>query len=170
MWYIVYRNKSNTTQLTESLQKAGVEFYIPTQFVEKLNAEGTEMIETEVVAIKNLVFLRTDQPLYPLVERIEGLRTPFLDTMTGQPAEVEDGEMERFIRLLKVHPTEIQLLCDPYAQFADRPKVRVKAGLFEGMEGRVVRILRDRKLVLAVGRMAVAISGIHRSLLEVVEE
>lgn len=170
MWYIVYRAKTSTTELTKELDRAGVEHYIPTQLVERLNEDGTEMVEVEEVAIRNLVFLRTDQGLYSVVDRIAGLRAPFMDTMTGKPAEVGDADMNRFIAILKVHPSEIKLLHDPYAKFADRPLVRVKAGLFEGMEGRVVRVLRDRKLVLAVGQMAIAVSGIHRSLLEYVEE
>lgn len=48
--------------------------------------------------------------------------------------------------------------------------MRVTAGLFEGIEGYVVRIRRDRKLVVQLyGIIAIAISGIHHSLLEIID-
>lgn len=170
MWYIVYKRKVNAERLEDNLRAEKVNFCIPKGYVERLNEEGTEMVEVEEVAIRNLVFLQTDRNLQEVIDAVDGLGAPFLDTMTGRPAEVSDEEMERFIRILKVHPADVKILCAPYARFCDRPKVRVRAGLFEGMEGRVVRIRRDRKLVVAVGQMAIALSGIHRSLLEIVNE
>lgn len=170
MWYIVYKRKMNAERLEDNLRSEKLNYCIPKGYVERLNEEGTEMEEVEEVAIRNLVFLQTDRSLQEVINAVDGLSAPFLDTMTGRPAEVSDEEMERFIRILKVHPADIKLLSAPYARFSDRPKVRVRAGLFEGMEGRVVRIRRDRKLVVAVGRMAIAVSGIHRSLLEIVNE
>ena len=77
--------------------------------------------------------------------------------------------MQKFRLVLSKHNGDVKILRDSYAKFCKNQLVRVKAGDFEGIEGRVVRVLRDRKLVIALGSMAVAISGIDRSLFEPIE-
>lgn len=168
MWYVVYRGSCSRADLEAYLERAGVTYYLPLHCVEKLNSEGTEMIWVEEVAISNLVFIQTEH-IEPIIRQLEVLRAPLLDTMTGQPAQIGNSEMQLFMRVLQTCREQVKLLRDPYVKFAHHPKVRVKAGLFEGIEGYVVRILRDRKLVISLGSMALAISGIHRSLLESVE-
>lgn len=168
MWYVVYRGTGSRTDLEKLLVQAGVTYYLPTHCVEKLNSEGTEMVLVEEVAIQNLVFIQCDH-VEPIIRQVDGLRAPLLDTMTGEPAQITNEEMELFVRLLQCAREQVKLLHDPIAKFVHHPKVRVKAGLFEGVVGYVVRILRDRKFVISLGTMALAISGIHRSLLAPVE-
>ncbi|MCI6876400.1 MAG: hypothetical protein MR873_09015 [Parabacteroides sp.] len=168
MWYVVYRGTGSRADLEIRLLQEGITYFLPTYCVEKLNAEGTEMVIVQELAIQNLVFIQCDQ-IEPIIREVDGLRAPLLDTMTGEPAQIADVEMEMFMRLLRTARDQVKLLHDPITKFAQHPQVRVKAGLFEGVVGYVVRILRDRKLVISLGNMAVAISGIHRSLLEVIE-
>ena len=168
MWYVVYRGFGSRADLEKLLVQAKVSYFLPTCCVERLNAERTEMVLVEEVAIQNLVFIQCDH-IEPIIRQVEGLRAPLLDTMTGEPAQISDVEMEMFMRLSKMARDEVKLLHDPITKFAHHPRVRVKAGLFEGVVGYVVRILRDRKLVISLGNMALAISGIHRSLLEPIE-
>jgi len=42
-WYIVYKGKPTKGTLRENLEKAGITYFIPTQFVEHL--EGDRMVE-----------------------------------------------------------------------------------------------------------------------------
>ena len=168
MWYVVYRGVGSRADLEKMLLQAGITYFLPTHCVERLNAAGTERVLVEEVAIQNLVFVQCDQ-IEPIIRRVDGLRAPLLDTMTGEPAQIADVEMEMFMRLLQTARDQVKLLHDPITKFAHHPRVRVKAGLFEGVVGYVVRILRDRKLVVSLGNMALAISGIHRSLLEPIE-
>jgi len=71
--------------------------------------------------------------------------------------------------VLEARSLHAEFLPDAYRRFESCPKVRVKAGPFEGLEGRVFRIRHDRKLIIQLDDMAVAISGIHHTLLEIVE-
>ncbi len=59
----------------------------------------------------------------------------------------------------------------PITEYAKgNPLLRITSGIFEGLEGYVVRIDRDRKLVMAVGNMTVAVSGVHKESFEKVED
>ncbi len=79
--------------------------------------------------------------------------------------------MKPFMRLMDTEPERVTFLRDPFLKFAkDHVKLRVLTGPFKGQEGYVVRVNRDRQLVMDLGGYAVAISRVHREDFEVVEE
>lgn len=169
-WYVVYRGKPLRGTIEENLGAAGVEYYIPTIVNKRLTAEGDAVVESEELFINNLLFVRTDGDIMEAVKAVDGLRRPMIDHATGQPSVVPDAEMQNFMRFVSVKNLDAHILPDPYQRFKVCQKVRVCAGDFEGIEGYVFRIRGDRKLIIALGDMAVAISGIHHTLLEPVEE
>ena len=68
-------------------------------------------------------------------------------------------------------PERVTFLRDPFVKFAkDHVKLRVLTGVLRGQEGYVVRILRDRQLVMEFGGYAVAISNVHREDFEIAEQ
>lgn len=167
MWHVVYKNRScKIAELVSELEAAGIVHFVPEQAVERYDAAAGEMLPTTTIAINNIVFIDTHHDINAVVHSVGALQAPMIDPLTGLPATVPDNEMLAFKLALQSRPTDVKLLCDPYSRFEDRPLVRVKAGLFQGLTGRVVRIRRDRKLVVSLGAMAVAVSGISRSLLE----
>ena len=92
------------------------------------------------------------------------------DLATRNPIIVRESDMLNFIQVTKLCNENILYLKDNIDKFKTHPKVRVIAGHFEGVEGYVVRIRRDRKLVIQLhGIIAIAISGIHHSLLEIID-
>lgn len=166
MWYVVYKVQNACSSLFTRLDEQGIEYHVPMHYTEKLNHDGTMMEQKKVASINNLIFINTSMNILQLVQQTNGLLAPMKDTMTDMPAVVRDDEMKRFIKIQELKPADVTLLKDPYSKFMDKGKVRVKAGIFEGIEGRIVRIRRNKKLVISLGNMAVAISGIHYSLLE----
>ncbi len=168
-WYVVYRGKPLRGTLEENLGAAAVEYYIPTVVSRKLNAEGDAIVESEELFINNLLFVRTEGNIMEICDAVDGLRSPMKDRATGRPAVVSDAEMQNFMRFVSVKNLDARILPDPYQRFKVCQKVRVCAGDFEGIEGYVFRIRGDRKLIISLGDMAVAISGIHHTLLEPVE-
>lgn len=166
-WFAVYKGKASRGSLTENLQKVGITYCIPTQVIQHL--EGNEMVEHEEKILTNLIFIQTDQDIATIAATVDGLKRPYIDHATEKPAVISDAEMQRFIRFLEFKNMDAKILQDPYQRFKVCQKVRVKAGDFEGTEGYVFRIRGDRKLVISLGEMAVAISGIHHTLLEPID-
>lgn len=167
-WYIVYKGKPMKGSLRENLEKVGISYFIPTQYVEHL--EGGRMEEKEEAVLNNLIFVQTDEDIRVLTKKIDGLKAPYLNRATGMPATVTNDDLQRFKRVLEARSLHAQFLPDGYKRFENCPKVCVKAGEFKGMEGRVFRIRHDRKLVIQLENMAIAISGIHHSLLEIIKD
>lgn len=173
-WYIVYKGKTRGNSLTDWLDKAHIEYYEPKRVVEVFNPESSEMEETETFVISNLIFIHTNDNIYNIIKRFVGLRYPFIDHMTGRPAVVKHKEMKRFIMSIEKSTEqkveEPILLQQPYSFFSRYKKVKIIGGSLEGMEGYVVRVRKDRKLVISLGTMAVAVSGLHRWQLKPIEE
>ena len=105
-------------------------------------------------------FLRRNFPQYHLVN----------NCTTGRPASIPHSVMKPFMRVMESEPKRVTFLRDPFVKFAkDHVKLRVLTGILAGQEGYVVRILRDRQLVMDIGGYAVAVSGVHNEDFEVAE-
>lgn len=84
------------------------------------------------------------------------------DRTTGVAATIPDAQMQPFMRMMKDAPTQIQILDNPITHFADgRRRLRIVSGVFTGYEGYLVRIDRDRKLVMDLGGITIAIGNVH---------
>lgn len=153
--------------LAENLEKAGISYYFPMQVYERF--ENGQMVEHSEPVLNNLIFIQTDEDITAVVSRIDGLNSPYMDKATCRPAVVSDQELQRFRQVLEARSIHAEFLPDSFLRFECCPKVRVKAGQFAGLEGRVFRIRHDRKLVISLDNMAVALSGIHHTLLEVID-
>ena len=137
----------------------------------KKKPNGKGIIKEEKPTVSGLVFLQgsTRQlksflahnfPQYYLVN----------DCSTGKPAVIADSQMRPFMKIANEQPERITFLRDPFVKFAkDHVKLRVLTGILAGQEGYVVRILRDRQLVMDFGGNAVAISNVHNEDFEIAE-
>lgn len=166
-WHIVYKAKAQRGSLTDNLAKSGVEYFLPYRSVEYLDDDKMKVKNEEVM--RNLIFVKTEQQISAVVNAVDGLRAPYIDRATGRPAVVSDVEMQRFMEFLDAKNMDVRFLPDPYERFKVCQKVRVRAGDFAGVEGYVFRIRGDRKLVVSLGDVAMAVSGIHHSLLEPID-
>ncbi len=78
--------------------------------------------------------------------------------------------MQPFMQIMKDDPTRIRILQNPIEHYAEgNVKLRVLTGILKGQEGYVIRIARDRKLVMKIGDMVVAVGGIYKEEFEEVK-
>lgn len=169
-WYVVYRNSlrslnaSKLISIRSLLEESKIEYFIPTLHRQKW--VNDEAVETEEELLRNLLFIHTDEDIESLIARTDALKAPLIDCSSHLPAVVSDEEMDCFMQLLSHPPGEIKILQSPFSKFIHHKKVVVTDGPFAGIEGYIVRIRRDRKLVISLAQLSVAISGIPQSLLK----
>ena len=147
------------------------ECFIHYSYKYKQKSNGRGVIKKQMPTISGLVFLqgttidlqqflRKNYPQYHLINNCS----------TGKPACIDNGIMQPFMEAVRSHPENVTFLRDPFVKFAkDHTKLRVLTGLFKGLEGYIVRVDRDRQLVMEFGGYAVAIRGIHNEDFEAVE-
>ncbi len=90
---------------------------------------------------------------------------------TGRVAEIPDSQMQPFMRITETSPERIRFLLHPYHYYArNRILLRITTGQLAGLEGYIIRIDRDRRLVMNIGGMSVAINGVHAEHFEEVDQ
>lgn len=137
----------------------------------KKKPNGKGIMKEEKPTVSGLVFLqgRTEQlrsflihnfPQYFLVNNCS----------TGKPASIPDSLMQPFMAVMRNEPDRVTFLRDSFMKFAkDHVKLRVLTGIFKGQEGYIVRILKNRQLVMDFGGYAVAINNVHNEDFEIAE-
>lgn len=119
---------------------------------------GLLFIQGNDKKIKN--YLRTYFPQYHVVN----------DCSTRRTAVIPDLVMQAFMKVSSADPTKIRFMLNPLNHYAKgNTLVRVMTGPMAGLEGYIIRIDRDRRLVMGVGDMTVAIGGVHKEQFEAVE-
>ena len=89
------------------------------------------------------------------------------DRNTGCPAVIPDREMQPFMQIMKDDPTQVSILQKPLAHYAKgNIRLRVVSGVLKGQEGYLVRIDHDRKLVIKIGDLVVAVGGVYKEQFE----
>ena len=125
---------------------------------EKPSVSGLVFLQGETEDLK--AFLQKNFPQYHLVN----------NCMTGKPASIKNSVMKPFMKVVESEPERVTFLRDPFVKFArDHVKLRVLTGILAGQEGYVVRILRDRQLVMDFGGNAIAIRDVHNEEFQIAE-
>ncbi len=129
------------------------------------------IVKRQIPTISGLVFLQGYTRDLQLFLR-ENYPTCHLmrNCSTGQPAVIPDSMMQPFMEVVSTHPENVTFLRDPFLKFAqEHVRLRILTGLFKGLEGYIVRVDRDRQLIMEFGGYAVAIRGVHKEDFEIAE-
>ncbi|MBW7889865.1 MAG: UpxY family transcription antiterminator [Chitinophagaceae bacterium] len=164
-WYALRVPYSRELKLKSFLDDAGVANFLPMKYARKKTGK-----QTLVPAIHNLLFVNACQ------QEIDEIKTRLkeriaiyymMDRALNKPIVVPERQMQHFIAVAGTQDDQILFLDNVPAQIGRGDRVRVIGGIFSGVEGEIMRIRRDRRVVVSVqGLMAVATAFIHPSLLE----
>ena len=133
--------------------------------------DGKGVTKEKVPSVSGLVFLQGTTPQLKQF-LMQNFPQYYLvnNCSTGLPASIPDSVMQPFMAVMEKEPERVTFLRDPFMKFAkDHIKLRILTGIFAGQEGYVVRVNRDRQLVMNFGGYAVAISNVHNEDFEVAE-
>ena len=133
---------------------------------------GNGMRKVEAPSVSGLIFLQGDPETlqYYLDENVKPYRL-CKNCSTGKVATIPCNQMEPFMRVAETDPERLRFLLRPFVYYSkNRTLLRILTGEYAGLEGYVIRIARDRRLVIDVGGMAVAISGVHAERFEEVNK
>lgn len=164
-WYALRVPYSRELKLKSFLDDAGATNFLPMKYARKKTGK-----QTLVPAIHNLLFVNAyqqeiDEIKAKLKERIEIYY--MMDRAMNKPIVIPERQMQHFIAVAGTQDDRVLFLDNVPAQIGRGDRVRVIGGIFSGVEGEIMRIRRDRRVVVSVqGLMAVATAFIHPSLLE----
>ena len=123
-----------------------------------------------VPVVHNLVFVYSSRKLIDSIKKELDYRVPvryIMDQETNTPIIVPEKQMTDFIAVAGTYDEQLLWLKETHIACKRGDRVRIKGGLLKGVEGILVRIRGDRRVVVSIqGFMAVATAFIHPALLE----
>ena len=166
-WFVMRVTYSRELKAQKLLQEEGVECFIP------MLCERNNEKKSYVPAAHNLIFVYSSRDFLDnykrKVESVCPLRY-MMDRSTNLPIVVRDKEMEDFIRVTADMDEGVLYLDNPSVVAEKGTPVEIVSGPFKGVQGKLLRIRRDRKVVLQLaGLIAVAADGIPMEWCKVIE-
>lgn len=171
-WYPLRVTYGRELKLKDRLDKLQLASFIPMTY-KQIEKDGRRR-RALVPAINNLCFVHAtrcaiDDLRFQLKETI-----PFhyiWDRATSLPIVVPDKAMDDFIRVSSSIDDDIIYISDVSPLLKSGQKVRVIAGPFAGIEGKVVRIRKAKRVMVELPEMlAVATTYIRPEWLESVDD
>lgn len=157
-WFVMRITYSRELKAEQLLREAGVECFVPMMWVRDENGEHS------IPAIHNLIFVHTSREFMDDYKHKMENECPLrytMDKSTGLPMVVREKEMEDFMRVTNDKSSDILYLDNPDVAATKGTPVEVMFGQYKGIHGKLLRVRKDRKVVLQLaGMVAIALSGI----------
>lgn len=162
-WHVIRVTYGRERKLADILQELKIKYYLPTTFRHYSRPKDGKLMKKEISAIPNLLFVYDTrahlQAFKREMENVIPIRY-LMDRATNQPAIVREKQMEDFIRVTSANPDELFYLDNPDIVPQKGDPVEIIYGPFTGVQAYVLRIRRDRKVVVSIdGIIAAAITA-----------
>ena len=149
-WYVLRATYARELKVQDQMREQGLRTFIPMMWKEK----------KLVPAITGLVFVNATRDQLDTYIRSFGEDRPvnyYWDRTTNRPLAVPDKAMEDFIAVASSMDPDLIYLTEISDKLREGQKVVVKEGPFKGVEGKIVRIRKSRRIMVEIpGMLAVA--------------
>lgn len=158
MWYALRVSYSRELKVQAKLQEMGIRTFVPMMWKSRTIAGKTE--RKLIPAVGNLCFAYwTRQDLEAFI-RGYGENSPvhfYWDRTADRPLVVREKAMEDFMKVAGTMDEDLIYITEISSKLRDGQMVKLASGPFEGVEGRVVRIRKSRRIMVEIpGMLAVA--------------
>ena len=153
-WYALRATYSRELKVQAHLAERGIRTFIPMMWKKVVDKKKL------VPAVSNLVFVHWTRDEIDSYIRSFGDVRPvnyYWDRTTNSPLTIPDRDMENFIAVASTMDEDLVYLTEISDKLREGQKVVVKEGPFKGVEGKVVRIRKSRRIMVEIpGMLAVA--------------
>ena len=172
-WCYLFVHHKKVKAFEEQLEKDNLTYFVhkTIKYVPRHRNRGG-VREVEKPTVSGLIFIQGDsQKIQDFLDEKMLPHKLCKNCSTGKVATIPCNQMEPFMRVAETEPERLRFLLRPFVYYSkNRTLLRIVTGDYAGLEGYVIRIARDRKLVMDVGGMAVAVAGIHAERFEEVHK
>ncbi len=171
-WSYIFLHNSKVNAMEGRLTEDGITYFVH-KTVRYFRKPGKQTVQhKEIPTVSGLVFFQGSPK--EIQRYLDGnFPNTYLckNCSTGKVAQIPHSQMRPFMRITKASPERIRFLLHPFRYYArNRILLRITTGELAGLEGYVIRIDRDRRLVMDVGGISVAVSGVHAEHFEEVRQ
>ena len=168
-WYVLRVSYSRELKIKAMLEDRGVRTFVPMEWRKK--EQNGKQVKVLVPAINNLCFVNSSKETLDDFIHAYGEDSPvhyYWDRTTRRPLTVRDKVMEAFITVSSAIDNDILYIREITPKLRAGASVKVKEGPFAGVEGKVVRIKKSRRIVVELpGMLAVATTYVAPEAIEI---
>ena len=157
-WHVLRVTYSRELKIKAILEQKGVQVFVPMMWKTKIT-DGVQ--EKKLVpAVSNLCFVYWDKDSIDTFISGFGDNSPvhyYWDRTTNRPMTVNAKAMADFIAVASTMDEDLIYMTEINDKLREGQTVRVKNGPFAGVEGKIVRIRKSRRILVELpGMLAVA--------------
>ena len=175
-WYALRATYSRELKVQAHLAERGVRTFIPMMWrkrPEQSHARADRASDkTLVPAVSNLVFVYwTKEDIDAYIHSFGDTRPVnyYWDRTTNSPLTIPDKDMENFISVASTMDEDLIYLTEISDKLREGHPVKVKEGPFKGVEGKIVRIRKSRRILVELpGMLAVASTYVSPEHIELI--
>ena len=169
-WFVLRATYSRELKVQAALQEKGVRTFVPMMWKPSSSPARSGIQRKLVPAISSLVFVQWTREALDAYIRSFGDSRPvnyYWDRTTDSPLTVPEKTMEDFIAVASTLDEDIIFLTEISDKLREGQRVKVKQGPFKGVEGKIVRIRKSRRVLVELpGMLAVASTYVDPKELE----
>ena len=171
-WYVLTANYRNEIKVRDGLRRLGLKSYVPMRYeLRQRNGRKTRLL---LPAISSLVFVRADRQA--VEDYLSATRLPAYFRMSGQarqkqPIVVPDRDMENFIRVTQLVEEQLTYYRPEEIRLRVGDRIKVHGGVFDGVEGVLMRVpgKRSKQLVVSIPELAAVAVTVSPDVVELVD-
>ena len=161
--YVLRVSYSRELKIKETLDKRGVRTFVPMMW-KKVEKEGN-IRKMLVPAVSNLCFVFwTKADIDAFISEF-GDKSPvhyYWDRTSSRPMTVPSKAMDDFVKVASSLDEDLVYMTEISDKLREGQTVKVRSGAFAGVEGKIVRIRKSRRLMVELpGMLAVASTYIN---------
>ena len=162
-WFVLRVTYSRELKIKETLDKRGVRTFVPMMW-KKVEKEGNTR-KMLVPAVSNLCFVFwTKADIDAFISEF-GDKSPvhyYWDRTSSRPMTVPSKAMDDFVKVASSLDEDLVYMTEISDKLREGQTVKVRSGAFAGVEGKIVRIRKSRRLMVELpGMLAVASTYIN---------
>ena len=169
-WYVLRVSYSRELKVKTILDERGVKTFVP--MIWKKTEVAGKVERKYVPAVSNLCFVFWTKSAIDGFISEYGEKSPvhyYWDRTAGRPMTVPEKAMEDFVKVSSSMDEDLIYLTQISDKLREGQKVRVRSGSFAGVEGRIVRLRKSRRLMVELpGMLAVASTYIRPENIEII--
>jgi transcription antitermination factor NusG len=149
-WHALYTKGRHEKFVHSELLKRSIESFLPIRKIKRRWSDRTVSVEEPL--FKSYVFVKIDEPHFLDALKVNGV---LCFVRAGlRPVSVEEGVIGCLKRIV-----EEEIAMDPFPYLNTGDRIRVRGGLFQGVEGYVLRKDEKRcRLVISIDAIRASIS------------
>ena len=172
-WHVLRATYSRELKVQTALQEKGIRTFIPMMWSTPSSPTRSGIPRKLVPAVSGLVFARATREALDLYIRSFGDARPvnyYWDRTTNAPLTVPAKAMEDFITIASTLDEDLIYLTEVSEKLREGQEVTILEGPFKGVQGRIVRIKKNRRVMVELpGMMAVASTYVKPNYLEIMK-